>query len=89
VKVFEKKEAGYRRWMHANQNGFVLNYDVRNPGPGYLKLHHASCRTIQPRPPRNWTNWFGKACRTSRAELETMARRWGGEADERPHCFSN
>ena len=42
---FVDDDAGYRMWLRAHGNGFVLNA-YRNPTPSYLKLHRAGCLTV-------------------------------------------
>lgn len=43
--VFRADDEGYMDWLGGHPAGYVVNAE-RNPKPGYLKLHHASCRYI-------------------------------------------
>ena len=45
--------AGYLAWVEQNPDGSVLN-TYRTPTAGYLKLHRATCRTINDRPARRY-----------------------------------
>ena len=45
--------AGYLAWVKQNPHGSVLN-TYRMPTAGYLKLHRATCRTINDRPARRY-----------------------------------
>lgn len=67
---FLDDDAGYLHWLSTHPDGFVLN-TYRNPTPGYLMLHHATCRQARAR--SNWTKDYRKTCGT-RDELETFAR---------------
>ena len=70
VERFIDDDAGYMKWVARNPDGFVLN-TYRRPSPGYLKLHRATCRTINDHPARGdrWTADYQKIC-GSRSELE-------------------
>ncbi|CCH30621.1 hypothetical protein ABZ816_39600 [Actinosynnema sp. NPDC047251] len=78
---FQDDDAGYERWLAGHSDLYVLN-TTRNPTPGYLKLHRATCRTIAGAPARGdrWTGEYIKFC-GPKAELERFARTHvGGEA---------
>lgn len=89
VRTFEDNEHGYRLWVCRHPRGYVLNYRMAVHEPDNLILHSAECKTIIPRPGRNWTRHYGEACSIDRRELEAAAaERWRGEAQ--PHqCLSN
>jgi hypothetical protein len=63
VEIFRDDDAGYLGWLIAHPAGFVLNM-ARSPGPNYLILHRATCRTISGRPTRGgpWTGAYIKVC---------------------------
>jgi hypothetical protein len=90
--LFSDDEEGYVAWLAANPTGFVLNA-YRNPSPGYLKLHRASCRTINGEPTRGklWTADYLKVCSNSPDTLRTWINDHvpGGKPDECSHCLGN
>jgi hypothetical protein len=53
---FIDDDGSYTDWIARNPEGFVLN-TYREPTPRYLKLHRATCRTINGHPARGvrWT----------------------------------
>jgi hypothetical protein len=70
-------DPGYRAWLLAHPDGWVLNTH-RHPKPRYLILHHATCRTInRPADDRVWTGSYTKTCADRRADLEQWARTHG------------
>jgi hypothetical protein len=84
---FVDDDAGYLRWVAQNPDGYVLN-TYRQPAASYLKLHRATCGTINDRPARgdNWTVDYQKVC-GDRAELELWARNQvDGELQPCPIC---
>jgi hypothetical protein len=70
------QDAGYIAWLRAHPDGFVVNTHLP-PGPGYLILHRASCKTISRDLPgvRSWTRRYGKACASTSGELHDWAAR--------------
>jgi hypothetical protein len=88
MRHFVHDDQGYRGWLAQHPDGFVIN-TYSKPSPAYLKLHHASCRTIsclQP-PGRTFTEGeYSKLC-GGRGELEEHAHRLGGSAQPCPHCL--
>lgn len=75
--VFVNDDAGYLNWLAAHQDGFVVNAYAR-PTARYLKLHRATCHTINGKPTRgdSWTTrGFAKICAASTQDLEDWARR--------------
>lgn len=76
---FRDQDAEYVQWREDHHHdGWVMNCE-RNPGPGYLKLHRASCPTITVLQPKakSWTHFYIKVCSTDRAEVESWARQIG------------
>jgi len=82
--VFLDDDAGYLAWLKANPGGFVLNAN-RSPTRGYLKLHRATCWSINGTPPRGelWTSVYLKACSPSRLRVESWSRNKVGAEPER------
>ena len=73
VETFQDDDAGYRAWIWANLDGFVVNAQ-RGANPGEPVLHRATCDTITPTPDREWTTQYVKICSTKRFELDSWAR---------------
>jgi hypothetical protein len=76
VEEFIDDDAGYRTWLAANPDAYVLNAH-RNPRSDNLRLHLVTCRTLSrdlPANGRNWTVTYRKVCGT-RQELEAWAVR--------------
>jgi hypothetical protein len=71
---FVDDDRGYLDWLAAHPDEFVINTD-RQPNPNYLRLHTATCRTINRMPTngRRWTAEYIKVC-GQRDELEAWAR---------------
>jgi hypothetical protein len=85
---FVDDDDGYRQWIRAHPDGFVIN-TARSPSPAYVMLHRASCRTISGDPARGirWTRDYIKFC-GERAELDEFARRQiGGSANPCRRCI--
>jgi hypothetical protein len=72
VLLFVDDDSGYLRWVHSHPNGFVIN-TPRQPSASYLKLHRASCHTINgswmPVGTSHWTEQYSKVCSLDRNEL--------------------
>jgi hypothetical protein len=71
---FVDDDEGYRTWLEAHPDAYVLNTYAR-PNASYLVLHRVGCRSVN-RPPadgRRWTHEFGKACADDRADLIVWA----------------
>lgn len=88
MRRFVDDDDGYLGWLAAHPGGFVINAD-RTPRPAYLRLHRASCRTINGRPARGgrWTKDYIKVC-GDREELESWARfEVGGKVQPCPTCM--
>jgi hypothetical protein len=79
MEQFEDDDVGYQRWLDRNPKGYVLSYDQLSRYD--FQLHRATCALISGKPKRGerWTDEYGKACSTYRAELEDYARLCGGE----------
>ena len=75
MQPFRDDDSGYRQWLAAHPEGFVLNTYTK-PKPTYLVLHRTSCHTISGNPARGvrWTADYIKFC-GGRRELEEYARR--------------
>lgn len=86
---FLDDEQGYRAWLRAHPDGFVVN-SYRTPSRDYLILHKATCYTISGTPARGkvWTKDYAKTCSTNRHNLETWARQQvGGSLKPCGHCI--
>lgn len=87
VSWYVDNEDGYRDWLAANPDGFVLN-TTRVPSAPYLILHRSSCRTInRPADQRAWTHDYGKACANTRSAIEAWARVTTGGVSECRLCL--
>ena len=73
MQIFQDDEQGYRAWLWANLNGFIVNAQ-RGSNPGEPVLHRATCDTITPTPDKDWTRDYIKICSTDRHELDAWAR---------------
>jgi hypothetical protein len=84
LSIFKDDEAAYAIWLASHANGFVLNAH-RNPGPSYLVLHRASCRTIGGNPTRgrSWTRDYIKLCSNDETVLDNWAEKSAGGAPRR------
>lgn len=87
--VFRADDEGYMDWLAGHPTGYVVNAE-RNPKPGYLKLHHASCRYISG-PSRSAGAWterqYIKVCAADIDLLEQWAREVvGGVLDRGCSC---
>lgn len=87
--TFRGDDEGYMGWLAGHPTGYVVNAES-NPRPGYLKLHHASCRYIsgRPRSVGAWTErHYIKVCAPDIDALEHWAREIvGGELDRGCSC---
>ncbi|MPZ24517.1 MAG: hypothetical protein GEU28_13520 [Dehalococcoidia bacterium] len=79
VTIFLDDDGGYRAWLAANPGGLVIN-SYRIPSANYLRLHQATCRTIDGDPSRGsrWTADYLKACAADIGSLHEWARRRTG-----------
>lgn len=79
MQPFKDDDVGYVHWLTSHPDRFVLN-TRRTPKPDYLVLHRASCPKISQlqRGARRWTRDYIKFC-GRQAELEALAREFGGE----------
>jgi hypothetical protein len=88
MRTFIDDEAGYMAWVKQNPRGYVVNCE-RTPGPNYLILHHANCKTINGKPAlgKFWTDLYIKVCSMNLRELEGWAKKdVGGELRECKIC---
>ena len=86
--TFIDDDAGFIRWRDTHPDGFIVNHD-REPKPSYLKLHRATCQTLQgvlPGRGDNWTTAYAKTCSDDLNELRQWARNLGGELDACRTC---
>lgn len=80
--IFENDDVGYRSWLLAHRQGYVVNTS-KPPGAGYLMLHFASCHTVtgEPASGSTWTaGQYAKACSENRKELDDWAQQSFGES---------
>ncbi len=84
---FVDDDTGYLRWTQRHPSGFVVNAD-RQPRPGYLVLHRATCPTITGTPARGsaWTKDYIKVCAVDGSPLERWAKRLGGSLRSCGRC---
>jgi len=88
VAIFIDDDNGYLQWITANPEAFVVNC-ARKPGPTYLKLHRATCRTVTGTPAngQRWTTLYAKVCSASVQALRTLANEWvGGQLSPCRRC---
>jgi hypothetical protein len=71
VREFRDDDAGYRAWIAAHPDGYVINI-ARSHSATEARVHHAGCRTINGQNPRagTWTGPYVKVCAERLAELE-------------------
>ena len=70
---FEDDDDGFRRWVEANPNGYVVN-SYRSPTAGYLKLHRVSCSHLKLDSASNLTADYMKTCSNSLKTIKTWAK---------------
>ena len=70
---FMDDDQGYIAWLAEHPDGYVLNCG-RPPRPSYLKLHKATCGTINGAPGRLWTVTYQKVCAETLKEIEAWTR---------------
>jgi len=88
VARFIDDDSGYLKWLRMNPTGLVVNC-ARRPRASYLKLHRATCATINGMPARGrtWTGPYIKVCSQYRSALAHWAETAvGGELDPCPLC---
>ncbi len=80
VVEFRRDDAGYRAWLAAHPDGFVINTTPRYSRT-YLKLHRATCPSVS-RLQTGYLTWtagtYIKVCAVTRAALEDWAHRVAG-----------
>jgi len=86
VQLFVDDDSSYLQWLSEHPDAYVIN-TTRRPGPGYLVLHRARCRTISgPSSGSTFTGEYSKACGT-RQELQAFAQDLGGDANPCGICI--
>jgi hypothetical protein len=75
VQHFIDNDAEYLHWKATHPEGFVVNC-YRNPTPGSLTLHRATCSTISKLQANanDWTKGYRKVCSLSRTALQNWAQ---------------
>jgi hypothetical protein len=86
--TFLDDDPGFISWRDTHPGGYVVNHE-RRPSPDCLKLHRATCRTVNGTLPArgdNWTSTFGKTCGDDLNELRRWAVALGGDLDVCHRC---
>jgi hypothetical protein len=81
---FAEDDPGYLAWLAGHEAGYILNVHRDHTRHG-LRLHRATCSTIQGTPTngRHWTHEYNKVCSGSIAPLNAwVAVHVGGGAPE-------
>jgi len=78
-----KDEERYRHWVEQNQHGYVINY---RPDFGWMKLHRATCGSIQ-MDDLNYTTSCFKACSLFTPVLRDWARTHKAHSWFCQHCI--
>lgn len=88
IKRFSRNDQGYREWLARNPQGYVVNTE-RNPKPGYLIMHRATCEQgILAHQDRNPTIDFTKWCSLEMFDLiDELQCRTGGMVAKADCCF--
>jgi hypothetical protein len=86
-KTFVDDDLNFTRWRDTHPGGFIVNHE-RQPSARYLKLHRATCSTLQGEPARGekWTKAYAKTCSDELAALQQWAVTVGGELDRCRLC---
>jgi hypothetical protein len=79
--VFQDDDDGYRAWLAANPDGWVINIH-RTINPSDARLHHSACRTITGDPTHGtaWTGPYIKICTTDLSHADAWAVSYTGTA---------
>jgi hypothetical protein len=74
VREFRDDDAGYRTWLTAHPDGYVINI-AGSHCAAEARLHRVACRTINGEHPRGgaWTRPYVKVCAGQLAELDRWA----------------
>jgi hypothetical protein len=86
--TFIDDDQGFIQWRDARPGAYIVNHD-RDPRPAYLKLHRASCPTLQTASvyaTARWTTAYAKTCSDDLNELQRWAGQIGGELDPCRFC---
>jgi hypothetical protein len=82
VVEFRRDDAGYRAWLTAHPDGFVINTTPRYSRT-YLKLHRATCPSVSQLQP-GYSTWtagaYIKVCGLTRVAIQEWAHRVVGAA---------
>jgi hypothetical protein len=81
--TFIDDDPAFVRWRDIYPDGYIVNHD-REPKRSYLKLHRATCSTLQgvvPGRGDNWTVTYAKTCSENINELDRWALSLGGELE--------
>lgn len=82
--IFKNDEAGYERWLEANQRGWVFN-NFGGTKPTYNKLHRLPCSYMNKPSQRGRWTVYEKICCGDRACIgRTIAARRGLEGTWEP-----
>ena len=74
VIVFKNDDAGYRNWLRVQPGGYVLNANSDMRTTSDMRLHRATCWTLEPTRYRTLTVSWYKVCATSKAAIEVWVR---------------
>lgn len=88
TRTFKDQDDDYLAWCEDHPDGFVVN-TTRTCSPSYMKLHRATCRTINQLFGRGTqlTGDYIKVCATDLTELDRWASRHGGALDRCGLCL--
>lgn len=79
MKEFVDDDNGYEKWIGRYPDGYVLNTG-RTGRSRYVKLHGASCGTIERKLGKQWTHHYIKVCSTDVDEIiDWVCRKYGEE----------
>ena len=85
--IFDDDETGYRRWLHENPFGLVVNAH-RTPRLNYMVVHTADCATISARDVIYTSGAYLKACAMAVTDFADWAEGHGGDLQECGRCKS-
>lgn len=75
MQIFENDDAGYLRWVEANRQGYVANFDEPQYVKDYPKVHRATHQAVTTSQRGNYTTkQYQKACSQDLVELESWSR---------------
>ena len=86
MEIFKDNDDEYEKWIGRYPDGYVLNTG-RTGRSRYVKLHGASCRTIERKLGKQSTHHYIKVCSTDVDELTDWAcDKRGGKEPEMCGC---